>query len=615
MANSEKHAFQAEIAQLLEIVIHSLYTDKEIFVRELVSNAADANEKLQFLQQSAGTAIFQPETPLSIRVLTDESAKTITFVDTGVGMTQGELIQNLGTIAHSGSKAFLEQIQQAKGDARLIGQFGVGFYSAFMVAERVEVFSRSFRPEESGWIWKSDGKSGYELEQAPDLDRGTRIVLHLRDAEFASDYRVESIIKRYSNFVSFPIELNGKVVNTVQPLWTQNRSEISSEEYAEFYKYLAHDSEAPLYSLHFNADAPLSIKAILFSPEKNAELLTMSREEGEVHLYCKRVLITPKAKGLLPEWLRFLKGVVDSEDLPLNISRETMQDSALLRKLNEVLTKRVLKWLEEEAKGDPDKFARFFAQHGHCLKEGVATDWSHRETLAKLLRFPSSHTETEKVTSLAEYVSRMPEGQSEIYYLAAAHREAAEASPDFEVFRARGWEVLFLTDPRDEFVLDHLSRFEGKSLVAAGKASVKLERPEDQKTRLSPEAVEQLAAFLKGCLGDRVGAVRSSERLVGSPAAVREAEGAMPARMRRLMKLMGKEEGMAEEPQPDFEINPDHPIVVGLDRLRGQDEALARQLGAQLFENARVAAGLVEDPRVMLGRLNELLEKLLEARS
>ena len=611
MSKPEKHEFQAEIAQLLEIVIHSLYTEKEIFIRELISNAADANEKLQFLQQTAGNDIFEPERPLSIRVVTDADAKTVTITDSGIGMTQAELVENLGTIAHSGSKAFLEQIKQAKGDARLIGQFGVGFYSAFMVADTVTVYTRSYRPDAQGWKWTSDGKTGYEIEPAEDLERGTKIVLHLRDTEYSEGYKVESIIKRYSNFVSFSIELNGNPVNTIQPLWTKNRSEISEDDYTEFYKYIGHDTEAPEYRLHFNADAPLSIKAILFVPERSTELITMSRQEGEVHLYCKRVLITAKAKGLFPDWLRFLKGVVDSEDLPLNISRETMQDSALLRKINEVLTKRVLKWLDEEAQSDAVKYAKFFAQHGHCLKEGVAMDWAHREAIAKLLRFKSSLTEGESLTSLAEYIARMPEGQKEIYFLHAPDREAAEASPDFEVFRAKNWEVLFLEDPRDEFVLEHLHSFDGKNLVATGKADITLERPVDQSKSLTEEQAKELAEFLKKAFAERVSDVRSSQRLVGSPAAVREPEGAMNASMRRMMKMMGQEAPEMAAPKPDFEINPDHPVIVGVERLRHKDEALATQVAAQLLDNAMVAAGLIEDPRAVLGRLNLLLEKLL----
>ncbi len=615
MSKTEKHEFQAEIAQLLEIVIHSLYTEKEIFVRELISNAADANEKLQFLQQTAGNDLFEPERPLTISVTTDEEAKTITITDTGIGMTQAELVENLGTIAHSGSKAFLEQIKQSQGDARLIGQFGVGFYAAFMVADTVTVSTRSYRPDAQGYVWTSDGKTGYEMTPADDLQRGTKIVLHLRDEEFASGYRIEEVIKKYSNFVSFPIELNEKPVNTIQPLWTKNRSEISEDDYTEFYKYIGHDVDAPQYRLHFNADAPLSIRAILFVPERNTELLTMSRQEGEVHLYCKRVLITPKAKGLFPDWLRFLKGVVDSEDLPLNISRETMQDSALLRKINEVLTKRVLKWLEEEAKADTAKYAKFFAQHGHCLKEGVATDWSHKEAIAKLLRFKSSYTEGEATTSLADYISRMPEDQKEIYFLHAPDREAAEASPDFEAFRAKSWEVLFLEDPRDEFVLEHLHSFEGKNLVATNKANIKLDRPQDRSKSLSEDQVSGLVTFLKEAFGERVSEVRASERLVGSPAAVREAGGGMNANMRRMMKMMGKEDSLGLAEKPEFEINPDHVIVAGLERLRHTDEPLAKQVATQLLENAMVSAGLIEDPRAVLGRLNLLLEKLLPTNS
>jgi molecular chaperone HtpG len=604
---TEKHVFQAEIRQLLEIVIHSLYTDREIFIRELISNAADATEKLKFLQTS-GTEVFQGDRPLKISVSTDDQAKTITFADDGIGMTHGELVDNLGTIAHSGSKAFLERIKASKGDMNLIGQFGVGFYSAFMVAEKVTVFTRSYQPDESGWIWTSDGESGYEIEPAGELDRGTKIVLQLRDTEFAQRHRVESVIKRYSNFVPFPIELNGEVVNTVRALWTKNKSEVTDTEYEEFYKYIGHDSEAPLYRLHFNADAPLSIRALLFAPAKNLELLTLTRGEPEVHLYCRKVLIQQRAKGLLPEWLRFLRGVVDSEDLPLNISREMMQDSALLRKLNEVLTKRVLKWLDEEAKADPEKYDRFFQEHGHCLKEGVTLDWSHKEAIAKLLRFESSHTEPGKTTSLADYISRMPSDQTDIYWLLAPSRESAEASPYFEVFREKKYEVLFLTHAHDEFVMDHLGSFDGKKLVAAEKADLKLEK---ESTGLSEDAARLLANFIKETVGDRVGEVRASKRLVGSPAVAVESDTHMTTSMRRVMKMMRQDGGTFAESKPDLEINPDHPMIVRLEETRTHDSDLARQVAEQIFDNALVAAGLLEDPRAMLSRMNSLLEKLL----
>ncbi|HWI55913.1 MAG TPA: molecular chaperone HtpG, partial [Bacillota bacterium] len=338
MSTTEKHHFQAEIQQLLDIVIHSLYTDKEIFVRELISNAADACEKLRF-SQASGRAIFQPETPLTIAIATDEKENTVTFTDTGIGMTHGDLVENLGTIAHSGTKAFLKQLAEEKRpDAKLIGQFGVGFYSAFMVADKVSVWSRSSVPEEQGWRWASEGGNGYEVEPAPDLPRGSKVVLHLKEnaKEFAKAEVVEQIIKRYSSFVQFPIELNGKRLNTVQAIWARSQKEIKEEEYNEFYQYVGHDHENPLYRLHFASDAPLAIQALLFVPQRNFETLGMGRTESEVNLYCRKVLIQSHAKGLFPEWLRFLKGVVDSEDLPLNISRETMQDSSLMQKLNRV---------------------------------------------------------------------------------------------------------------------------------------------------------------------------------------------------------------------------------------------------------------------------------------
>ena len=603
----EKHAFQAEIAQLLDLVIHSLYTDKEIFVRELISNAADATEKLKFLQTS-GAEIASPELPLKISVATDDTGKTITFTDAGLGMTHAELVENLGTIAHSGSKAFLEQLKASKDDASLIGQFGVGFYSAFMVAEKVTVFTRSHQPNEKGWLWTSDGRTGYEIEPAGELDRGTKVVLNLRDTEFATSSRIEQIIKHYSNFVQFPIELNGNAVNTVQALWTKNKNEITDGEYEEFYKYVGHTSDAPAYRLHFNADAPLAIRALLFVPTASFEQFTMTRGESEVNLYCKKILIQPRAKNLFPDWLRFLKGVVDSEDLPLNISRETMQDSALLRKLNDVLTKRFLKFLDEEAKADPEKYDRFFKTHGHCLKEGVATDWTHREALAKLLRFESSHTEKGKTTSLTDYVTRMPEEQKEIYFLLGANRESAEASPYFEVFREKKFEVLFLTDPRDEFVMEHLRDFDKKRVVAAEKADLKLEK---ETTGLSADEARLLANFIKETIGQRVGEVRASKRLVGSPAVVVDSDTHMTSSMRRMMKMMKTEDGPSLDSAPDLEINPDHPMIARLEKMRHTDKPLAEQVAEQIFDNALVSAGLLEDPRAMLARLNGLLERVL----
>ena len=612
MSKTESHQFQAEIQQLLNIVIHSLYTDKEIFVRELVSNGADACEKLRF-HQASGRPLHQSEIAPSITVTTDDKAGTITITDTGLGMTHGELVENLGTIAHSGTKAFLKQIaEEKKPDVGLIGQFGVGFYSAFMVAKRVTVLSRSFAPEEQGWQWTSEGMGGYELVAAADLPRGTKITLELKDdaKEFAEGSAVERIIQRYSSFVPFPIELNGKRLNTVQAIWARSKGEIKEEEYNEFYTFVGHDHEKPLFRLHFNADAPLAIQALLFVPQRNFETMGMGRMDSEVNLYCRKVLIQAKAKGLFPEWLRFLKGVVDSEDLPLNISRETMQDTSLMQKLNKVLTGRLLKFLDEQAEKDPDSYGKFYEEYQRFLKEGVVTDFTHKEALGKLLRFESSTLDKGRLTSLADYVKRMPSEQKEIYCLMAPNRAAAEASPYYEVFRDRKFEVLFLYDAWDEFVTDHLHTFDGKPLKLAEKADLNVNEVKKDGA-LSEEAAKSLAQWLKESLGDKVGAVRASQRLVESPAVVVDSDKFMTANMRRIMKAMKKDATEDVPLKHDLEINPAHPIMTRLDAMRQKDAVLAASVAEQVLDNARVAAGLLEDPRAMLNRLNQLLEKVL----
>src|ERR1017187_604636 len=529
MSKTETHHFQAEIQQLLDIVIHSLYTDKEIFVRELISNAADACEKLRF-KQSSGSAIFQSEAAPAISVTTDDKAGTIIITDTGLGMTHGELIENLGTIAHSGTKAFLKQLaEDKKPDVGLIGQFGVGFYSAFMVAKKVTVLSRSFAPDEQGWQWTSEGAGGYELAPAADLPRGTKITLELKDdaKDFAQESTVERIIQRYSSFVPFPIELNTERLNTVQAIWARNKNEIKEEEYNEFYTFVGHDHDKPLFRLHFSADAPLAIQALLFVPGRNFETLGMGRIDSEVNLYCRKILIQAKAKGLFPQWLRFLKGVVDSEDLPLNISRETMQDTTLMQKLNKVLTSRFLKFLDEQSEKEAEAYAKFYAEYQRFLKEGVVTDFNHREAIGKLLRYESSAIDKGKATSLADYVKHMPADQKEIYCLLAPNRAAAETSPYFEVFLERKFEVLFLYDPWDEFVVEHLRTFDDKPLKLAEKAELNLSTKKD--SALSEEASKSLAQWLKEILGDKVGEVRASQRLVESPAVVVDSDKFMTA--------------------------------------------------------------------------------------
>ncbi len=608
----QKFEFQAEIKQLLDIVIHSLYTEKEIFVRELVSNASDALEKLRHLQLTE-KEIHDDAQALEISITSDEAAKTITIQDFGLGMTRAELIENLGTIAHSGSKAFLKAIGEGGAkNSNLIGQFGVGFYSAFMVAQRVRVYTHSWKKDEPGLLWTSDGSGSYEIEEVEDQRRGCKIVVELKDdcADYAKEWKLKEILTRYSSFVGFPITLNGTKLSNVQALWLRNKAEITEEEYTEFYKFQAHTHGEPRYRLHFSADAPLSINALLFVPEENTERLGFDRLEASVALYCRRVLIDARPKDLLPEWLRFLKGVIDSEDLPLNISRETMQDKALLDKLGKVITKRFLKLLEEESTQRLDAFQEFYAQFGVFLKEGAALDFTHKDQLVKLLRFESSLSEPGKTTTLADYVSRMKDGQKEIYYLVAPNRAAIESGPYLEGFKARNLEVLYCFEAVDEYVFNNVREFDGKKFLSADHSDVKLDDVPQAGEALSESETKELAAWLKEKLGAQVSDVKASDRLVGSPALATSADKFMSAQMRRMMKAM-KKQGEVDEPiKVNLEINPRHVVIKKLATMRTTDADKAELVAEQLLDNALIAAGLLEDPSRMVARLNKLLESV-----
>lgn len=607
----EKFEFQAEIKQLLDIVIHSLYTEKEIFVRELVSNGSDALEKLRHLQLTEKN-IQDPDRELEITLTLDEKAKTITIADAGIGMTRAELVENLGTIAHSGSKAFLKALSEGgQKNANLIGQFGVGFYSAFMVAKSVKVYARSWKPDEPGHVWTSDGAGSYEIEEAADLERGCKIVIELKDDEheFATDSRIKEILERYSAFVSFPIKLGDTHINTVTALWLRSKNEITDEEYTEFYKFQARAYDEPRYRLHFAADAPLQINALLFTPKDNSEKFGMARLEASVSLYCRKVLIDPAPKDLLPEWLRFLKGVVDSEDLPLNISRETMQDKALLGKLGKVITNRYLRFLDEESKDRADDYDKFFAEFGIFLKEGAALDFTHKDQITKLLRYESSMTDKGKTTSLSDYVSRMGSEQKEIYYLLGTSREAIENGPYLEGFKSRGLEVIFCYEPVDEYVMNNLREFDDKKLIAADHGDVKLPDAPKPEGGLSEEEIKTLGEWLKETLGDRVTEVKASDRLTDSPALAVNADKFMTPQMRRMMKAMNKEEG--DKPvQVSLEINPRHAVIQRLATARTESPEKATMVAEQILDNALISAGLLEDATSMVKRLYKLLEQV-----
>jgi len=606
----EKFEFQAEIRQLLDIVIHSLYTDREIFLRELVSNAADALEKFRHLHLTE-KEVFDDRLPLEINITTDDTAKTITIQDFGVGMTREELQKNLGTIAHSGSKAFVKSLADgAKKDVNLIGQFGVGFYAAFMVAKRVKVYARSYHLEGTGHCWTSEGAGSFEIEEAEGQRRGAKLVLELKDDchEFANASRLREILRKYSSFVPFPINLNGEKVNTVQALWLRSKSEIKDEEYTEFYKYQASAYDEPRYRLHFSADAPLAINALVFVPKENPERFGFGRIDPAVSLYCRKVLIDAAPKDLLPEWLRFLKGVIDSEDLPLNISRETLQDRQLIEKLNKIVTGRFLKFLEEEAKNRADGYKEFYQNFGIYLKEGAAMDHTHRAALAKLLRFESSTLAKGELTSLADYVSRMKDGQKEIYFLVGPNREALENGPYYEAFKLRGLEVLFLYEPVDEFVMGNLREFDSKKLMAGDSHELKLDDvpPPPTEGALTADQTKDLCAWLKETLGDRVNEAKGSDRLVDSPVMALNTDF-MSAHMRRMMKAMNQGTDLGNL-KVTLEVNPRHALVIGLNNLRTAKPDFAKLVAEQVFDNALIAAGLLEDSRPMVARLNKILE-------
>jgi TNF receptor-associated protein 1 len=611
----ERHAFQAEIRQLLDIVIHSLYTEREIFVRELISNAADALEKFRH------EALIREDLPerdreLEVRIALDDQARVFSISDSGIGMTREEIVTNLGTIAHSGTKEFLARLAQSGGkDVNLIGQFGVGFYSAFMVAKKVTVETRSYQsdPEKGdsqGWVWESDGSGEYTLTPKEGLSRGTTITIELKDdaSEFANESRIKGIIRHFSSFVPFPVYVKGEKVNTVQALWTRPKGEITEEEYTEFYRFVANAVDEPTYRLHFSADAPLAINALLFVPPDNIERLGFGRVKPGVDLYCRKVLILRHPEELLPEWMRFLRGVIDSEDLPLNISREMLQDNRLVRKLSNVISGRFIKFLEEQAKSDPEKFDKFYKVYGTFLKEGVTQDFVHGKDLAKLLRFESSATEAGKTTTLAEYVGRMKDGQKEIYYINGPSREAIEAGPYLEAFKARGIEVLYTHEPIDDFVLSNLGEFEEKRFVSADSGDLDLpgDEPQAEGEALLESDAWALCGWLKEKLGERVREVKISHRLVESPAVV-TTEGPMSSAMQRVMMAVNRDG--AAPGMMKLEINPRHELVKRLHVLRGSDEAFAKDLAEQMLDNALLAAGLLLDPRGMVGRMNRLLER------
>jgi len=617
-----EYEFQAETRMLLDIVAKSLYSEKEVFVRELISNASDAIEKFRLLQVSGSVPEdLGVEKVHNIAIYTDKAFRTLTIQDSGVGMSKQEMIDNLGTIARSGSKAFMKEMKEAgKLDPKdIIGQFGVGFYSAFMVADKIDVYSKSsVEAGAPGHLWSSDGSGKYSLQEVGDVEPGTKIILHLKtsEAEFSDEGHVKDIIKKYSNFVGSDVNLNNTKINQLKPTWLMDPKEIDAETHADFYRYISNAFDKPRFTLHYRTDAPMDIRALIYVPESRPGMFETSREaEAGVALYCRKVMIKAKADNLLPKWLRFAKGVVDSEDIPLNLSRELLQDSALIRKLRHVLTNRILRFLQERSVKETKSYLEFYKDYSFFLKEGIVTgtEQYEKEEISKLLRYECSSLPAGETISIPEYVNKMKAGQRDIYYLCAPSRQLAENSPYFESLKKSETEVLFCYDSYDELVLMQLQQFDKKSLTSVEK-EMRAVGEEVIESEDSLKLTEQtdLTDWIKVTLGQKAAKVKTTSKLESHPCVVTVEE---MAAARHFIKTQGtnfSEEQRFTILQPQFEMNPSHPLIKKLNGLRTSNPQLAILVAEQLFANSMVSAGLVEDPRTMLKTMNELLEQALE---
>lgn len=598
---AHKYEFQAETRKLLDIVAKSLYSEKEVFIREIVSNASDALEKLRHLRLS-GEAVEAEGEELAIHI--DVSNGKFSIRDSGIGMSEEELRENLGTIARSGTQSFTKEItENGKGGESMIGQFGVGFYSTFMVGNRVRVFTKSARDGSAGKMWESEGLGSFDISDADGVARGTRIELDLRDdcSEFGEQAKVEDIVKKYSNFVGFPIYLNGVRVNTIAPLWTKSAGQITEDQHTEFYKFISNSWEGPKFSMMFKTDSPLQISALLYMPKTHMEMFGMEQLTPGVNLYSRKVLILNNAPGLLPNWLRFIKGVVDSEDIPLNLSRELLQDSALIKRLNGILTAKVIRFLKDKANKDPEDWNKWQNTFSKFLKEGAATDRENKDEILGLLRFESSAmADKGGLTSLDDYIDRNPD-EKKIFFLRAPNRNAAVHSPYFEEFAESKKEVVFVYEAIDEVLFTQSHKFKDREIVSV-ETSAGFESA-------GQEGHEGLVTYLVDTLGkDKVSEVKISTRLRKTPALVVDHE---TRTQREMMKMMMGGTEMDQARPHVLEINPSHPLFTELKEARESKPELAKAVAEQVYDNALVAAGLVENPEGMISRINELMVSAL----
>ena len=624
--NTETRGFETEVNQLLDLMIHSLYSNKEIFLRELISNASDACDRLRFSAIS-DASLYEEDIELKIKVSYDKDQRTITISDNGIGMTREEVIDHIGTIAKSGTRSFLDSITgDEKNDAKLIGQFGVGFYSSFIVAEEVTLRTRKAgESADQGVEWVSKGKGEYEIASVDKIDRGTEIVLHLREDEdeLLNDWKLRSIITSYSDHIDFPVVMDKTVeadpeaesaetsieeetVNQASALWTRARSEIKDDEYKEFYKHVAHDFEDPIDWSHNRVEGTNEYTSLLYIPARAPYDLYDRESSNGIKLYVQRVFIMEDADKLMPRYLRFVRGLIDSNNLPLNVSREILQGSKVIDSIRSGSVKKVLGMLEKIVKNDPEKYQKFWQEFGKVMKEGPAEDFANREKISKLLRFATTHSgDEEQNISLDDYVGRMQEGQDKIYYIAADSHSAAKNSPHLEIFRKKGIEVLLLSDRVDEWLTSHLMEFEGKKLQSVAKGELDLGADEESEKELEEKAktAEKLLKRMKKALQDKVEDVRVTNRLTDSPACIVLNEQDMAMHMQRLLKEAGHE---LPSSKPILEINPDHPIVKKLDTEKSKKKFA--DWSDILFDQALLAeGGQLDDPAGFVAKLNEML--------
>ena len=606
----QQYEYQAELKQLLQLIVHSLYTHPEVFLRELVSNASDALNKVRF-RMLTDKDVLEPDANLEIKIDIDEKKHTFSIEDSGIGMTKDELIKRIGTVASSGTMEFLEELKKnkEKPDLSMIGQFGVGFYSVFMVTDEVIIETRHADKNSKGYRWKSDGQGTFTIEEIDKPARGTKIyfTLNEKSQEFSQKYRVEHIINKYSNFVDFPILLNGEKLNRVEALWHKSKSEIKPEELNEFYKFISNDFQDPMGHLHLSIEGAVNFKALLFVPATHPGPYIRIEEEKSLQLYSRKIFIQDDCKELLPEYLRFVKGVVDTEDLPLNVSREVTQSSPAMFKIKDILTKKILSLLEDWAKGDPGKYQKFYQNFGQFLKIGINMDFTNRDRIINLLRFDSTTTDKGSFTSLKDYVSRMSSDQKEIYFISGENRDQLERNPNLEYFKKNDIEVLLLTDPTDIFIIPAIPEYEKKPIKSIEQADIDLKKDDNRSEEaLSENLTKSLIEVFKETLGDKVEDVIESKRLVDSPATLVVGKEGLDPQMEKMMKAMQKDFSGSKR---ILEINTAHPLIKNLSRLNmgSSTDSVLRQAILQIYDSASLLEGNLSDPTEFVKRMTDLM--------